>query len=53
MNAYILLQGNKASCIYKSTEKAPSVIKYIAMNMKLVIEHTLHNYYKLTLPAQL
>lgn len=36
MNAYIILKDNKASCIYKVKEggkKAPSVIKYIAMNM--------------------
>lgn len=34
MNAYII-KDNKASCIYKSEveKKAPSVIKYIAMNM--------------------
>lgn len=36
MNAYIILK-DKASCIYKSEgrggTKAPSVIKYIAMNM--------------------
>lgn len=36
MNAYITLKDNKASCIYKSEgekKKAPSVVKYIAMNM--------------------